>query len=271
MKTGSDVLLTLTAGCTFFHLFLILFLFNLLPVKGVNSSHSGPVCSVIVDIEDGSSTGDGGPCNTSISPERIDDSSEHQKEPNHSQTEPQSMSTGVEDGVTEPAGQVPDADPAEGTAGGYSEKGGKDVFKEIPDDSEVVMVEDREEQEGSHKRSLELEDPSERQRSEVTSPEPPAAANSEQTCGAVPEAPGVDEAEPERTKADVGAEAQSPEEAKLKEDNSERSCSAEADPRLAASKPPESLTCRKKDHIWKRDGRSYRHLKVLQTAALASL
>lgn len=234
-------------------------------MKGVNSSHSGLVCAVVVDIEDGSSTGDGGPCKTSISPERIDDSSEHQKEPNHNQTEPQSRSTGVEEG------QVPDADPAEGTAEGYNEKGGEDVFKEIPDDSEVVRVEDREEQEGSHKSSPELDDPSERQRSEVTSPEPSAAANSEQTCGTLPEAPGVDEAEPERTKADVGAEEQSPEEAKLKEDISERSCSAEADLRLAVSKPPESLTCRKKAHIWKRDGSSFRHLKVLQTAVLASL
>lgn len=237
-------------------------------MKGVNSSHSGPVCSVIVDIKDGSSTGDGGACKTSISPERIDDSSEHQKELNHSQTEPQSRSPGVEEEVTETAGPVPDADPAEGTAGGHSEKGGEGVFKEIPDDSEVVMVEDREEQEGSHKSSAELDDPSGRQRSEVRSPEPSAAANREQTCGAVPEAPGVDEAEPEPAKAEVGAEAQSPEE--LKGDRSERSCSAEAEPRLAVSKPPESLTCRKKDHIWKRDGRSFRHLKVLQTSALAS-
>lgn len=239
-------------------------------MKGVNSSHSGPACSVIVDMEDGSSTGDGGPCKTSISPERIDDSSEHQKEPNHSQTGPQSRSTGVEDGVTETEGQVPDAEPAEGTAGGYSEKGGEDVFKEIPDASEVVMVEDREEQEGSLKSSPALDDPSERQRSEVTSPEPSAAANAEQSCGALPEAPGVDEAEPEGTEADVGAEEQSPGEAKLKEDDSERSCSAEAEPRLAVSEP-ESLTCRKKAHIWKRDGSSFRHLKVLQAAALASL
>lgn len=232
-------------------------------MKGVNSSHSGPVCSVTVDIEDGSKT--------SISPERTDDSSEHQKEPNHSQTEAQSRSAGVEDEATERAGQVPDADPAEGTAEGYSEEGGEDVFKEIPDDSEGVMVEDREEPEGSHKSSPEPDDASERQRSEVTSPEPSAAANGEQTCGALPEAPGVDEAEPEGTKADVGAEAQSPEEAKLKGDHSERSCSAEAEPRLAVSKPPESLTWRKQDHIWKRDGRSFRHLKVPQTAALASL
>lgn len=240
-------------------------------MKGVNSSHSGPACSVIVDIEGGSSTGDGGPCKTSISPEGLDDSSEHQKESNHCQIEPQSGSTRVEDEVTETEGQVPDAGPAEGTAEGYSEKGGEDVFKEIPDESEVVMVEDREEQEGSHKSSPELDDPSERQRSEVTSPESSAAANGEQTCGAAPEAAGVDEAGPEQTKAGVGAEAQSPEEAKLKRDHSERSCSAEADPRLAVSKPPESLTCRKKDHIWKRDGRSFRHLKVFQTAALASL
>lgn len=276
MKTGSDViLLTPTAGCMctfhslplFFHLFLTLFLLNLLPVKGVNSSHSGPACSVIVDMEGGPSTGDGGPCKTSISPERIDDSSEHQKEPNRSQIEAQSRSTGVEEGVAETEGQVPDAGPAEG----YREKGGEDVCKEIPDESEVVMLEDREEQEGSHKSSPEPDDPSERQRSEVTSPEPSAAAKSEQTCGAAPAAPGADEAEPERTEADVGAEAQSPEEAKLKEDNSERPCPAEADPRLAVSKPPESLTCGKKGHIWKRDGRSFRHLKVLQTAALASL
>ncbi|XP_056907181.1 centrosomal protein of 290 kDa isoform X3 [Takifugu flavidus] len=229
--------------------------------SGVNSSRSGPVGSVIVDIEDGSSTGDGGPCKTSISPERIDDSSEHQKEPNHSQTEPQGRSTGVEDEVTETAGQVPDADPA-GTASGYSEKGGEDVFQEIPDDSQVVMVKDREEQEGSHKSSAERDEPSERRRSEATSPEPSAAANSEQTCGAPPEAPGADEAEPEGAEADVGAEAQGPEEAKLKGDHSERSCSAEADPRLAVSEPPESLTCRKKDHMWKRDGRSFRHLKT---------
>lgn len=231
-------------------------------MKGLNSSHSGPVCSVTVDTEDGSSTGDAGPCKTSISPERTDGSSEHQKEPNHSQTEARSRSTGVEDGVTETEGQVPDAGPAGGTAEGHSEEGG-DVSREI------AMVEDREEEEASHKSSPEPDDPPERRGSEVASPEPPAAANGEHTCGALPEAPGVDEAD--GTKADVGAEAQSPEEAKLQEDRSEGSCSAEADPRLAGSKPPESLTCGEKDHIWKREGRSVRLLKVLQTAALASL
>lgn len=233
------------------------FLFNLLHVKGLNSSHSGPVCPVTVDTEDGSSTGDVGPCKTSISPERTDDSSEHQKEPNHSQTEARSRSRGVEDGVTETAGQVPEAGPAGGTAEGHSEEGG-DVSREI------AMAEDREEEEGSHKSSPEPDDPPERRGSEVASPEPPAAANREHTCGALPEAPGVDE--PDGTKADVG-----PEEAKLQEDRSEGSCSAEADPRSAGSKPPESLTCGEKDHIWKREGRSVRLLKVLQTAALASL
>lgn len=242
-----------------------------MPAEGVNSSHSGPLCSGIVDTEDGSSTGDGGPCKISMSPERIDDSSEHQKEPNQSQIEPQSSSTRAETGDTERAAQLPDADTADGTGEGYveeNEKGGEDVFKEIPE-GPVVMVEDGEEQEGSRKSGPELDDPSERQRSEVTSPEPSAAANGEQTCGAAPEPPGVDEAEPEQTKADVGAAAQSPEEAKLREDHSERSCSAETD--SPVSKPPESLTCRKKDHIWKRGGRSFRHLKVLQAAAVASL
>lgn len=236
-----------------------------MPAKGVNSSHSGQSCSVIVAVEDDA---DGGFCKPSISPEMIDDSTEHQKEPNQSQIEPQSSSAGVEGEFTETEGQVPDADTADGPGEGYNEEGGGgggDVFGEIPGDSEVVMVEGREEQEGSQKRSPELDDPSERQRSERTSPEPPAAANGEQTCGAAPE-PGADEGEPEQTEADVGAETQSAGEARLKEDNS-----AEADSRVAVSEAPESLTCRETDHIWKRECRSTRPVKVLRPAALASL
>lgn len=194
----------------------------------------------------------------------IDDSTEHQKEPIQSQIEPQSSSAAVEGEFTETEGQVPHADTADGPGEGYNEGGGGDVFREIPGDSEVVMVEGREEQEGSQKSSPELDDPSERQRSERRSPEPPAAANGEQTCGPAPE-PGVEQGEPEQTVADVGAETQSAEEARLKEGNS-----AEADSRVAVREAPESLALRETDHIWKRECRSFTHLKVLQPAAVAS-
>lgn len=227
-------------------------------------------------------------CKLSVNPEIIDDSTEHQKEPNQSQLEasskPQSSPAGVEDEFTETDRQVPDADAdaADETVQGCNDEKEKGVeediskgSQEISDDSQVVMVEERGEQEALHKSSSELGDPSGRQRSEIRSPEPSSAADFEETCGPVPEA-GVDEEETEQTKADVRAETQSPEEAKLKdedtkEDNADRSCSAEADSRFALSKHPESLISRKKDHIWKRECRSFRHLKVLQTAAVAFL
>lgn len=288
MKTGCDVvLLTLAAGCKCFIHSLLLFCFSLfflifLPTKGVNSSQSGEICIITFDTE-GSKPGDGVSCKPSVSPQVIDDSTEHQKEPNQSQvdTKPQSGSAGVEDEFTETERQVPDTDAADETGQGCNaekEKGvEQDMFKgsqEIPDDSQVV-VEDRKEQEALHKSSTELGDPSGRWRSDIRSLESSPAAHGEQTCGPVPEA-GVDEEETEQTKADVGADTQSPEEAKLKdedrkEDNAERPCSAVADSRFAVSKYPESLISRKKDHIWKRECRSFRHLKVLQTAAVAFL
>lgn len=249
-------------------------------MKGLNSSQSGAICFVTSDTE-GSNAGDEVSCKLSVSPGIFDDSTEHQKETNQSQldTKPQSRPAGEEDEFTETERQVPDA--ADETGQGCSEEKEKgveeDIVKgsqEIPDDSQDVMVEDREEQEALHKSSSELGDPSGSRRSDVTSPELSSAANGEQTCGAVPEA-GVDEEETEQTKADVGAETQSPGEAKHKEEdreeNADRSCSAEADSRFAVSKHPESLISRKKDHIWKRECRSFRHLKVLQTAAVAFL
>lgn len=278
MKTGCDVvLLTLAAGCKCFIHSLLLFYFSLfflifLPTKGVKSSQSGEICSVTFDTE-GSNAGDGVSCKLLVSPEVIGDSTEHQKAPNQTQldTKPQSSSAGVEDELTETERQVP----RQGRNAGKEKGVEKDVLKgsqEIPDDSQA-MVEEREEQEAFPKSSSELDGPSGRWRSDFGSPEPSSAAHGEQTCGPVPEA-AVDEEETEQTKADVGAETQSPGEAKLKdedrkEDKAERSCSAEADSRVAGSKHPESLISRKRDHIWKRECRSFRHLKVLQTAAVA--
>lgn len=246
-----------------FSLFDLIFFF--LPVKGVNSSQSGEISSVTFDTE-GSNVGDKVSCNLSVSPEIIDDSTEHEKEPNQSQLD------------AKPQSSYPDADAADETRQGCDDEKKKeveeDIFKgsqETPDDSRDVMIEEREEQEVSQKSSSELLDPLVRRGSDITSPEPSSAANGEQTCGPVPEV-GVDEKEAEQTKADVGAETQSPEEAKLKdedtkEDHADRSCSAEADSRFAVSQHPE----RKKDHKWKLGCRSFSHLKVLQTAAVASL
>lgn len=237
-------------------------------MKGVNSSQSGEIGSVTFDTE-GSNVGDEVSCKLSVSPEIIDDSTEHQKEPKQSQLD------------TEPQSSHPDADAADETRQGCDDEKEKGVeenickgSQETPDDSQDVLVEEREEEEVSQKSSSELGDPSGRRRSDITSPEPPSAANGEQTCGPVPEA-GVDEEEAEQTKADVGAETQSPEEAKLKdedtkEDDADRS-STEADSRFAVSQHPESLISRKKDHKWKQEYRSFRHLKVLQTAAVAFL
>lgn len=233
-------------------------------MKGANSSQSGEIGSVTFDTE-GSNVGDEVSCKLSVSPEIIDDSTEHEKEPNQSQLE------------ADPQSSHPDADAADETRQGCDDEKKKgveeDVFKgsqETPDDSRDVMVEERE-KEVSQKSSSDLGDPSGRRRSDITSPEPSLAANGEQTCGPVPEV-GVDEKEAEQTKADVGVETQSPEEAKLKdedtkEDHTDRSCSAEADSRFAVSQRPE----RKKDHKWKLGCRSFSHLKVLQTAAIAFL
>lgn len=287
MKTGPDViLLSLTAGCKFiirslplFFYFCPFLFYDFPPMKGENSSHSGVICSVPFDIKDGSSAGDDVSCKLSISPDVIDDSTDQQKEPNQNQTntKPQNSSVGAEDEITETERQVPDADTADKTEEIYNEeneKGAEDVFRGFPHDSEIVMVEEREEQEASLKSGSEVDDPSVRPRSGIKSPELSLAANGKQKCGPLSE-PGVDEVETEQTQADLGAEAQSPEEAELKdeekeEDNPERSCSADADSTFVVSKDPESLICRKKDHIWERECRSFKHLKVLQTAAIAS-
>lgn len=213
-------------------------------------------------------------CKQLMNPETIEDNNEHQKKPNQSQLgtkrHPQSCSEGVEDDFTK-TGPVSHADKADEPGKGYYEedrKAKEDFLRssqEIPDDSEVVGEEREEEQ--AHESSSELDDPPGRLTSDITAPETSSAANGKQTCGPVPE-PGFD-GETEQTRADVGAEPQSPEE--TKEDTPERSCSAETDSKIAVSKHPESLICRKKDHMWKPGCRSFRHPKVLQAAAVASL
>lgn len=223
-----------------------------LPIKGVNSFQSGEICSVAFDTTEGSNVRDGMSCKLPVSPEVMDDSSEHQKEPNQSQLDgkPQSSPAGVEEELTQTERQVPDADAADETGEDCNEekkKGAEDIFtgsQKIPGDSQDVLVAEREEHEAL--------------RAEVEAVEQQAKEETEQT------------------KADVEAEAQILEEAKLtdediKEGNADRSRSAEADSKFAESKHPESFVSLKKDHIWKRECRSLRHLKVLQTAAVAFL
>lgn len=238
----------------------------------------GEICSVTLDTE-GSKAGDGVSCKPSVSSEIIDNSTEHQKEPNQNQLnrKPQSSPAGVDE-FPETERQVADADPPDETRQGCNEEKEKaveeDIFKgsqEIPGDSQVDMVEEREEQDVLHKSSSELGDPPGRRRADMKSLELSSAADGERTCGPVPEA-GVDEEDNEQTKDDVGAETHSPEEAKLrdedtKEDNADQSCPAEPNSEFTVSKHPESLISRKKDHVWKRECRSFRNLKVLQTAA----
>lgn len=235
-------------------------------MKGVISSQSGEICSVTFDTE-GSNAVDGVSCKLSVSPEVIGDSTEHQKEPNQSQLD------------TKPPRSHPDADPAETGCNEEKEKGAEEgIFQgsqEIPDDSQVLIVKEKEEHEALNKSSSELGDPSGRRRSDIKSPEPSSAANGEQTCGPVPEA-DVDKEETEHTEADVGAETKCTKEAKpkdkdSKEDHADRPRLAEEDSRFTVSKHPVSLVYRKKEHIWKQECRSFRHLEVLQIAAVAFL
>lgn len=285
LKTGFKVLLlTLTAGCEciinslllfFYHCLFLCFFLVFMLVKGVNS-HLVGICSVPFDTEDGSSPGDGVSCKHSMNPEMIEDTNEHQNKPNQSRMgtkrHPQSCSAGVEDNFTETEGQVSHADKADEAGKSYYEDGKaeEDILKssqDNPDDSEGAMGEEREEEQ-AQKSSSENDDPPGKLTSHITAPETSSAINGKQACGPVPE-PGFHEGETEQTRADVGAETQSPEE--TKGNTPERSCSAETDSKIAVSKHPESFICKKKDHMWKPGCRSFRHPKVLQAAAVASL
>lgn len=257
------------------------------------------LCPVTFDVEeDGSrqwnaTSRPAESCIRCVSPEAVEDLAEQQREPNQSQTDlkPQTSLVGVEDVDTEQERSSRDVENAAADETDSTAEGDVKVYEKeadmlessqgIPGGLEGDGVEEKQQQLTAQRSVPESDDPCERPRSVMSSPEPAAAANGGQTCETVTKA-GVGELDDD----DVGIGEESPEQdaneselkdeaaEKTEEGNPERSCSAkpDLDSSFTLSKPPEKLISRISDHhARKRESRSLRYMKVLQASVVTQL